>query len=86
MNMKKLILLFCFVISKVSIADCFDIAVSYYQIDSNYLRAIAWQKSKFNPKTKNKNEDDSFYLGIMQINTKMFKSIKNEYPSLLESA
>ncbi|HGJ5876609.1 MAG TPA: transglycosylase SLT domain-containing protein [Arsenophonus sp.] len=49
----------------------------YYQIDLDYLRAIAWQESNLNLKAKNKNKDCSLDLGIMQINIKTFKSIKN---------
>lgn len=70
------------VVSKLSLADCFDSAGSYYQIDPDYLRAIAWQESNFNPHAKNKNKDDSFNVGVMQINSKTFNTIKNEYPIL----
>lgn len=76
MKIKNLILLFFLVISKLAFADCFDKAGSYYHLDPDYLRAIAWQESNFNPNAKNKNKDCSLDLGIMQINTKTFKSIK----------
>ncbi|HGJ5879074.1 MAG TPA: lytic transglycosylase domain-containing protein [Arsenophonus nasoniae] len=82
MKIKNLMWLFCFVISKLTFADCFDKACSYYQIDPDYLRAIARQESNFNPKAKNKNKDGSFDLGIMQINSKTFNAIKKEYPIL----
>ncbi|HGJ5885073.1 lytic transglycosylase domain-containing protein [Arsenophonus nasoniae] len=85
MKIKKLMLLFFLVISKLAFADCFDKAGSYYHLDPDYLRAIAWQESNFNPKAKNKNKDGSLDLGIMQINTKTFKSIKKEYPALTEN-
>ncbi|WP_063657518.1 lytic transglycosylase domain-containing protein [Candidatus Arsenophonus triatominarum] len=85
MKKKILMLLFCLVISKFSLADCFDKAGSYYQIAPDYLRAIAWQESNFNPHAKNKNKDGSLDLGVMQINTKTFNAIKHEYPSLTES-
>ncbi len=77
--------LFCLVISKLSLADCFDKAGSYYQIDPDYLRAIARQESNFNHHAKNKNKDGSFDLGVMQINSKTFNAIKKEYPTLTES-
>ncbi|WGL99919.1 lytic transglycosylase domain-containing protein (plasmid) [Arsenophonus sp. aPb] len=83
--MKKIHFLFITLIAKTATADCFDSAGKYYQIDPDYLRAIAWQESKFNPNAKNKNKDGSFDLGIMQINTKTFKSIKKEYPTLTEN-
>ncbi|PAV02437.1 hypothetical protein CBG25_10840 [Arsenophonus sp. ENCA] len=85
MKIKNLMWLFCLVISKLSLADCFDKAGSYYHIDPDYLRAIAWQESNFNPKAKNKNKDGSFDLGVMQINSKTFNAIKNEYPMLIEN-
>ncbi len=85
MKIKNLMLLFCLAISKFSVADCFDRAGIYYQIDPDYLRAIAWQESNFNPHAKNKNKDGSFDLGVMQINRKTFSTIKNEYPTLTES-
>ncbi|WP_395971473.1 lytic transglycosylase domain-containing protein (plasmid) [Candidatus Arsenophonus nilaparvatae] len=85
MKIKNLIWLFCLVISKISLADCFDKAGIYYQIDPDYLRAIARQESNFNAKAKNKNKDGSLDLGIMQINSKTFNAIKNEYPTLTES-
>ncbi|HGJ5880912.1 MAG TPA: lytic transglycosylase domain-containing protein [Arsenophonus nasoniae] len=85
MKIKNLMLLFFLVVSKLSLADCFDKAGSYYQIDPNYLRAIAWQESNFNPKAKNKNKDGSFDLGVMQINSKTFNAIKKEYPTLSEN-
>lgn len=77
MKIKNLIGLFCLIISKLAFAHCFDKAGSYYKIDSDYLRAIAWQESNFNPHAKNKNKDGSLDLGLMQINTKTFNSIKN---------
>lgn len=85
MKIKNLMGLFFLVISKLSLADCFDRAGSYYQIDPDYLRAIARQESNFNPHAKNKNKDGSLDLGIMQINSKTFNAIKNEYPTLTES-
>ncbi|WP_334473083.1 lytic transglycosylase domain-containing protein [Arsenophonus sp. PmNCSU2021_1] len=83
MKTKNLMWLFCLVISKLSLADCFDKAGSYYQIDPDYLRAIARQESNFNPHAKNK--DGSLDLGVMQINSKTFNAIKNEYPTLSEN-
>ncbi|HGJ5884316.1 lytic transglycosylase domain-containing protein [Arsenophonus sp.] len=82
MKIKNLMWLFFLVISKLSLADCFDKAGSYYQIDPDYLRAIARQESNFNPHAKNKNKDGSFDLGVMQINSKTFNAIKKEYPIL----
>ncbi|WGM03262.1 transglycosylase SLT domain-containing protein (plasmid) [Arsenophonus nasoniae] len=52
MKIKNLMWLLCLVISKLAFADCFDKAGSYYHLDPDYLRAIAWQESNFNPKTK----------------------------------
>ncbi|WP_245677448.1 transglycosylase SLT domain-containing protein [Candidatus Arsenophonus triatominarum] len=80
MKIKNLMLLFFLFISKLAIADCFDKARIYYQIAPDYLRAIAWQVSNFNPKAENKNKDGSFDLGIIQINTKTFNVIKMNIP------
>ncbi|WP_052044980.1 lytic transglycosylase domain-containing protein [Candidatus Arsenophonus nilaparvatae] len=85
MKIKNLMWLFFLFISKLSLADCFDKAGSYYQIDPDYLRAIARQESNFNPHAKNKNKDGSFDLGVMQINSKTFNAIKKEYPKLSEN-
>ncbi|PAV01871.1 hypothetical protein CBG25_14205 [Arsenophonus sp. ENCA] len=52
MKIKNLMWLFFLVISKISLADFFDRAGSYYQIDPDYLRVIARQESNFNPHAK----------------------------------
>lgn len=71
-----------FSFSLIAKADCFDNAGQYYRIDPDYLRAIAWQESRFKTNAVNKNYDGSLDIGIMQINTKTLNSIKKEYPSL----
>ncbi|PRD13667.1 hypothetical protein CQW29_20725 [Pantoea coffeiphila] len=40
-----------------SLADCFNQAGQWYSIDPDYLRAIAWQESRYNPKAINYNRD-----------------------------
>ncbi|MFH2331932.1 lytic transglycosylase domain-containing protein [Morganella morganii] len=72
-------LVFC---SVSATADCFDRAGRYHGIDPDYLRAIAWQESRFKHNATNKNYDGSLDVGIMQINTKTLKSIQREYPGL----
>ncbi|SPP32657.1 hypothetical protein ARAF_3024 [Arsenophonus endosymbiont of Aleurodicus floccissimus] len=84
MKIKNLMCLFFLIISKISLTDCFYRAGSYYKINPDYLREIAWQESNFDP-AKNKNKDGLFDLGVIQINSQTFNVIKNEYPTLTET-
>ncbi|MDG4698837.1 lytic transglycosylase domain-containing protein [Providencia sp. CRE-3FA-0001] len=79
---KKHFLAFSLLFSCVAHSDCFESAGKYYGIDPDYLRAIAWQESRFKHNAINKNYDGSIDVGIMQINTTTLKSIKREYPNL----
>lgn len=48
---------------------CFEAAGRIYNIDSDLIRAIAWQESGFRVDAKNVNaKDGSVDLGVMQIN------------------
>ena len=68
-------------------ADCFIKAGEWYSIDADYLRAIAWQESRYNPaaihtnKTKDGKPGSSDY-GIMQINSVTMRGLQKEYPGL----
>lgn len=71
----------------VSVADCFSSAGQWYSIDPDYLRAIAWQESRYNPKAINYNRDKngkktSADYGVMQINDATVNGFRHEYPSL----
>ncbi|MBD9646374.1 lytic transglycosylase domain-containing protein [Pantoea sp. PNT02] len=68
-------------------ADCFIKAGEWYSIDPDYLRAIAWQESRYNPAAINTNiskdgKPGSSDYGIMQINTVTMRSLQKEYPGL----
>lgn len=75
-------------ISSASVsADCFIKAGEWYSIDSDYLRAIAWQESKYNPAAVNINrtkegKPGSSDYGIMQINSVTMRRLQKEYPGL----
>lgn len=48
---------------------CFESAGRFYNIDSDLIRAMAWQESAFRVDAKNVNaKDGSVDLGLMQIN------------------
>lgn len=73
-------------ISKAA-ADCFNQAGQWYAIDPDYLRAIAWQESRYNPKAINYNRDAKGKItsadhGIMQINDATVRNFRKEYPEL----
>ncbi|MGK3125880.1 lytic transglycosylase domain-containing protein [Candidatus Pantoea formicae] len=68
-------------------ADCFNKAGEWYSIDPDYLRAIAWQESRYNPAAVNTNitkdgKPGSSDYGIMQINTVTMRGLQKEYPGL----
>ena len=68
-------------------ADCFYKAGIWYQIDPDYLRAIAWQESRYNPAATNSNRDrngkiTSTDYGLMQINSLTLAGFRREYPGL----
>lgn len=68
-------------------ADCFIKAGEWYSIDPDYLRAIAWQESRYNPAAINTNrakdgKPGSSDYGIMQINSVTMRGLQKEYPGL----
>lgn len=70
-----------------AMADCFNQAGQWYAIDPDYLRAIAWQESRYNPKAINYNRDAKGKItstdhGIMQINDATVRNFRKEYPEL----
>lgn len=83
-NLKAIISLIVILFSSLSYADCFDKAGNYYYIDPDYLRAIAYQESKFDKRAINKNDNNSIDYGIMQINSSTLKNLQKEYPQLNE--
>ena len=68
-------------------AECFIKAGQWYSIDPDYLRAIAWQESRYNPAATNTNinkdgKPESTDYGLMQINSITMSRLKKEYPGL----
>lgn len=56
---------------------CFESAGQTYNIDSDLLRAIAWQESNFRVDAKNVNDSGSRDLGVMQINDLHYQRLAN---------
>lgn len=50
-------------------ADCFDMAGRDYRIDSDLLRAISWQESKWKVNAIGKNPGAGYGAGLMQIDS-----------------
>ncbi|MCS3434218.1 transglycosylase SLT domain-containing protein [Klebsiella sp. BIGb0407] len=57
--------------------DCFDLAGRDYQIDSDLLRAISWNESRFKQSAVGKNTDNSIDVGLMQINSQHFSTLQS---------
>lgn len=64
-------------------AECFNDAGEYYRIDPDYLRAIAWQESRFsNTATNTTSSGGTTDYCMMQINSSTLSVLKKQYPSL----
>ncbi|MCT8756544.1 lytic transglycosylase domain-containing protein [Glaesserella parasuis] len=63
-------------------AECFNQVGKIYQIDPDYLRAIAYKESKFNTKAIGINNDGSRDIGIMQINTNNLDGLRQKFPKI----
>lgn len=61
-------------------AQCFDKAGKYYNLDPDYLRAIAWKESRYKTNAIGKNNDGSKDIGIMQINSSNIEKLKRAFP------
>ena len=53
----------------LSIDACFNIAAKRYQIPTKLLRAIAQTESRLDPLAINMNSNNSYDIGVMQINS-----------------
>jgi hypothetical protein len=56
---------------------CFDEAGQYYGLSPDLLRAIAEVESGLNPKAFRSGSDGSVYIGLMQINTKWLRELRD---------
>lgn len=72
-NMKRSLLLFSVIatnqIHALGLEKCFDIAATRYQIPSKLLKAIARTETKMNPVSVGINNNRTYDIGIMQINS-----------------
>ena len=55
---------------------CFDAAAEYHQVNPIILRSIAKVESNFNPGAVNRNKNGSIDVGLMQINSSWFQTLK----------
>lgn len=63
---------------QLRVQSCFDYASRFYGVSHWVLWAIAKVESGFNPYAVNKNKDGSYDLGMMQINSRWFKHLKEK--------
>lgn len=61
---------------------CFEEAAATYGIHPNLLWAIAYIESRFNPRAINKNKNNTYDYGIMQINSSWYNVLKNDWQYL----
>ncbi|EMY3602398.1 lytic transglycosylase domain-containing protein [Klebsiella aerogenes] len=57
-------------------ADCITDAAQCFQINPLVIKAIIWQESRNQQQTININKNKTVDIGVMQINTVHFKSLK----------
>jgi soluble lytic murein transglycosylase-like protein len=71
--MRTLLLIFSIVganqISALGLDKCFEIAANRYQIPSKLLKAIARTETKMNPVSVGINNNRTYDIGLMQINS-----------------
>ena len=58
-----------------SLEQCFNVASTHYQIPVKLLKAIAKTESKFNSLAVNKNSNQSYDIGVMQINSSWLRKL-----------
>ncbi len=79
LKVNKLIIIISLFLAHLSHADtivdndkydaCFITAQRYYQVPKEILKAIAYVESHYNPNAYNKNNNGTFDIGLMQINS-----------------
>lgn len=71
--MRKFLLFFSVIIvnqsNALDLEKCFDIAANRYQIPNKLLKAIARTETKMNPVSVGLNNNRTYDIGIMQINS-----------------
>lgn len=61
--------------SSGAMADCFDDAAAYHQVNAWTLRAIAYQESSFNERAVGRNSNGSVDVGLTQTNSIHFPDL-----------
>ena len=56
--------------------ECFDSAAEYHHVNPVILKAIARVESGYNPNAINRNQNGSYDLGLMQINSIWFPKLR----------
>lgn len=75
MNRNKMISLFIFfffchaAFAEVPFESCFSHAAAYQNLPKELLIAVAQQESGFNPNAINRNQNKTYDIGVMQINS-----------------
>lgn len=79
---KRLLILTLSITSIPVHADCFNLVGKKYNYDPDYLRAIAMQESRYNPRAIGLNNDGSKDIGLMQINTNNLDWLRKTFPTI----
>lgn len=82
MRVKSLIAIAMLCLYTKANAECFHKVGIAYRLDPDYLRAIAYKESRFNPKAIGKNNDGTRDIGIMQVNTGNLEWLRKTFPSI----
>ena len=74
----KFIFLSLMVISKVVMANCLDLAADRFGENRLLLRSIAYHESGYRPTAFHRNQDGSYDIGFMQINSSLLPWLKSK--------
>ena len=64
------------VATQAAAADCVSDAAAYHSVNDKILRAILWNESSMKPSAINRNQNGSIDVGIAQINSIHFGSLR----------
>lgn len=57
-------------------SNCFEVAAQRYKVNPRLLYAIAKTESGFNPAAKNRNQNGTYDIGMMQINSRWLPQLR----------
>ncbi|MHB1676411.1 MAG: lytic transglycosylase domain-containing protein [Sulfuriferula sp.] len=75
-NVSKNAVILLLLISELCHADCWDDVEARYSVSKFLLLAIAQHESDLNPDSVNRNQDGTYDIGLMQINTTWLSVLK----------